>query len=96
MTVRIVTDSACDLSDEEVSSLRIDVVPLSIRFGEQQFLDRDELSVEDFYSRMATSDDLPQTAAPAPGAFEAVFRSRLEEGVDRGETSVLGEAGRAR
>ena len=82
MTVRIVTDSACDLSDEEVSSLGIDVVPLSIRFGEQQFLDRDELSVEDFYSRMATSDDLPQTAAPAPGAFEAVFRSRLEEGAE--------------
>ncbi|HJL90223.1 MAG TPA: DegV family protein [Acidimicrobiales bacterium] len=82
MTVRIVTDSACDLSNDEVSSLGIDVVPLSIRFGEQQFLDRDELSVEDFYSRMAASDDLPQTAAPAPGAFEAVFRRRLDEGAD--------------
>ena len=58
------------------------MVPLSIRFGEQQFLDRDELSVEDFYSRMAASDDLPQTAAPAPGAFEAVFRRRLDEGAD--------------
>ena len=82
MTVRIVTDSACDLSNDEVSSLGIDVVPLSIRFGEQQFLDRDELSVEDFYSRMAASDDLPQTAAPAPGAFEAPFRRRLDEGAD--------------
>ncbi|MBS1265150.1 MAG: DegV domain-containing protein [Acidimicrobiaceae bacterium] len=82
MTVRIVTDSACDLSDDEVSSLGIDVVPLSIRFGEQQLLDRDELSVEDFYSRMAASDDLPQTAAPAPGAFEAMFRRRLDEGAD--------------
>ncbi|MBT3246562.1 MAG: DegV family protein [Actinobacteria bacterium] len=82
MTVRIVTDSACDLSNDEVSSLGIDVVPLSIRFGEQQFLDRDELSVEDFYSRMAASDDLPQTAAPAPGAFEATFRRRLDEGAD--------------
>ncbi len=82
MTVRIITDSACDLSNDEVSSLGIDVVPLSIRFGEQQFLDRDELSVEDFYSRMAASDDLPQTAAPAPGAFEAVFRRRLDEGAD--------------
>ncbi|HCV35712.1 MAG: DegV family protein [Acidimicrobiales bacterium] len=82
MTVRIITDSACDLSNEEISSLGIDVVPLSIRFGEQQFLDRDELSVEDFYTRMAASDDLPQTAAPAPGAFETMFRRRLEEGAD--------------
>lgn len=82
MTVRIVTDSACDLSSEETSSLGIDVVPLSIRFGDQQFLDRDELSVDDFYEKMAASDDLPQTAAPAPGAFETVFRDRLEEGAD--------------
>jgi len=65
MTVRIVTDSACDLTDEEASSLGIDIVPLSIRFGDQQFLDREELSVDDFYRRMAASDDLPQTAAPA-------------------------------
>ena len=67
MTVRIVTDSACDLTDEEASSLGIDIVPLSIRFGDQQFLDREELSVDDFYRRMAASDDLPQTAAPAGG-----------------------------
>ena len=82
MTVRIVTDSACDLTDEEASSLGIDIVPLSIRFGDQQFLDREELSVDDFYRRMAASDDLPQTAAPAPGAFEAVFRRRIAEGAD--------------
>lgn len=82
MTVRIVTDSACDLSAEECESRGIDVVPLSIRFGDEVFLDRDELGVDDFYRRMATSEDLPQTAAPAPGAFAEVFRRRLAEGAD--------------
>ena len=82
MTVRIVTDSACDLSAEECEAHGIDVVPLSIRFGDQVFLDRDELSVDDFYRRMADSDDLPQTAAPAPGAFAETFRRRLAEGAD--------------
>ncbi len=82
MTVRIVTDSACDLTQEEASTLGIDVVPLSIRFGDTQYLDRDELGVDDFYNMMASSDHLPQTAAPAPGAFEEVFRRRLGEGAD--------------
>ena len=82
MTVRIVTDSASDLSHDEATRLDIDVVPLSIRFGNDVFLDREELSIDDFYRRMAESDDLPQTAAPAPGAFQEVFNRRLAEGAD--------------
>ena len=82
MTVRIVTDSGSDLTDEETARLGIDIVPLSIRFGDEELLDRDELTVDDFYRRMASSDHLPQTAAPAPGAFEQVFRRRLDEGAD--------------
>ena len=40
--VGIVTDSASDLTDEEVTSLGIEVVPLSIRFGDEEFEDRTE------------------------------------------------------
>jgi DegV family protein with EDD domain len=82
MTVQIVTDSASDLSHDEATRLSIDIVPLSIRFGNDVFLDREELSIDDFYSRMAQSDDLPQTAAPSPGAFQEVFTRRLAEGAD--------------
>ncbi|MCS5664864.1 MAG: DegV family protein [Acidimicrobiales bacterium] len=82
MTVRIVTDSASDLTPAEAETLGVDVVPLSIRFGEEVFLDREELDVEEFYRRMASSEDLPQTAAPAPGAFQEVFRRRFAEGAD--------------
>lgn len=77
--VRIVTDSASDLSPEIVDELGIVVVPLKIRFGDDEFVDREELSVADFYRRMATSDVLPQTAAPPPGAFEAAFRALAAE-----------------
>ena len=41
MTVRIVTDSACDLTDAEVASHGIEIVPLSIRFGDEEFIDRE-------------------------------------------------------
>ncbi|MDE0928309.1 MAG: DegV family protein [Acidimicrobiales bacterium] len=80
MTVRIVTDSACDLTDAEAAALDIDIIPLSIRFGDAEYIDRHELSVDEFYNKMSTSEHLPQTAAPAPGAFEEVFRKRLDAG----------------
>ncbi len=82
MTVRIVTDSSCDLTDTQTTALGIEVVPLTVRFGDEELVDRVELSTEEFYRRMATTDALPQTAAPAPGAFEAAFRRAAEAGAD--------------
>jgi len=80
--VRIVTDSSCDLTDEEVAAHGIEVVPLSIRFGSNEYEDRSELSVESFYEKLAASSVLPETAAPAPGKFEAGFRRQQEAGAE--------------
>ena len=80
MTVRIVTDSACDLRGDEVDQLGIEVVPLSIRFGETEYTDREELSVEQFYRELAAAETLPETAAPAPGRFDQAFRRQLDVG----------------
>jgi DegV family protein with EDD domain len=73
--VFVVTDSSCDLEQEEIDSFNIEIVPLTIRFGSEEFTDRQDLSVEDFYQRMANTEDLPQTACPSPGAFEQAFRN---------------------
>jgi DegV family protein with EDD domain len=80
--VRIVTDSSCDLSQQEADDLGIEIVPLSIRFGADEYTDRRDLSVEDFYKKMAANDKLPETAAPAPGAFEQAFRNAAGGGAD--------------
>jgi len=80
--VRIVTDSSCDLTDEEVAAHGIEVVPLSIRFGDEEYEDRTELSVEAFYEKLAVAAVLPETAAPAPGKFEAAFRRQQDAGAD--------------
>jgi len=82
MAVRIVTDSSSDLTDDEVASHGIEVVPLSIRFGDQEFEDRTQLTVEAFYEKLAASPVLPETAAPAPGQFEAAFRRQQAAGAD--------------
>jgi DegV family protein with EDD domain len=73
-SVRIVTDSSCDLPASIADDLSITIVPLTIRFGDDEFIDRDELSVAEFWSRCVRSDTLPETAAPAPGQFEQAYR----------------------
>lgn len=80
MTVRIVTDSACDLRGEEVAHYGIEVVPLSIRFGDDEYVDREELEVSEFYRLLDESDTLPETAAPSPGRFDEAFRRQLDGG----------------
>jgi DegV family protein with EDD domain len=76
----VVTDSACDLPDELIDELGIEVVPLTIRFGNEELIDRKELSTEEFWRRLTTSDVLPETSAPSAGAFEETFRRLAGDG----------------
>jgi DegV family protein with EDD domain len=80
--VRIVTDSACDLTDDLVKLHDVLVVPLTIRFGAEEFEDRRELSPEEFWHRCKGKGDLPETAAPPPGIFMAAFQRAAAEGAD--------------
>ena len=78
--VRVVTDSACDLPQELADELGIEIVPLTIRFGDTELVDRSELTTADFWRRCAASSTLPETAAPPPGLFEAAYRRLAAEG----------------
>jgi len=82
MPVRVVTDSACDLPDDLVERLGVEVVPLTIRFGSEELIDRKELSTDDFWRRLKSSPVLPETAAPSVGAFESAFRGLAADGAD--------------
>jgi DegV family protein with EDD domain len=82
MSVHIITDSSCDLTHAETTAHDIGVVPLSIRFGTEEYIDREQLSVEDFYAKMASTGLLPETAAPSPGRFDQEFRAAREAGAD--------------
>ena len=78
--VRIVTDSSCDLPAAIADELGITIVPLIIRFGDEEFIDREELSTAEFWSKCVNSTKLPETAAPAPGQFERHYRRLAAEG----------------
>lgn len=80
MTIRIVTDSACDLPSSALSEHGITVVPLKIRFGDQEFVDREELSTAEFWARCSASAELPSTAAPSVGNFTTAYQRLAAEG----------------
>ncbi len=87
--VRVVTDSSCDLPEALAAEAAIAVVPLTIRFGDEEFVDRRDLTPEAFWSRCAAAATLPQTAAPSPGAFEDAFRAQAAAGADAVACVVL-------
>ena len=80
MTVRIVTDSSCDLPQAMADTLGIRIVPLSVRFGDTEYIDRTTITATEFWSMCAASATLPETAAPSPGSFEETYRSLAAEG----------------
>jgi len=82
MTVRVVTDSACDLPPAICDELGIEVVPLTIRFGDESLVDRKDLSPSEFWARCTSAPALPETAAPSPGAFEEAYRRAQAGGAD--------------
>lgn len=80
MTVAVVTDSASDLPAELAAANGITVVPLAIRFGDEELVDGRDLTPAQFWARCAASSVLPETSAPSPGAFEAAFRAAAGAG----------------
>jgi len=74
MTVKIVTDSSADLPDHLAEELGITVVPLYVRFGDEVFRERVEISEEDFYQRLLRGPVHPVTIQPNPQDFAGVYQ----------------------
>ena len=80
MSIRIVTDSTCDLPAETARLLGITVIPLNIHVGERTFLDGVDLTREEFYTRLPGFTPAPHTAAPGPEVFAQTYERLANEG----------------
>jgi DegV family protein with EDD domain len=80
--VRIVTDSACDIPRDVLDRYGVEVVPLTIRFGDEEFTDGVDLDATEFWKRCSASKALPETAAPSPGAFTVAYTRLRDQGAD--------------
>lgn len=78
MSVRIIVDSTTDLRPQ--AARRVQVVPLTIHFGEREFVDGVDIDTDRFYRMLVQSDVLPTTSQPTPHAFGKVFAQAVEAG----------------
>lgn len=85
MSIKIVTDSTCDLPQDLLQKFGIKLVPLYINFGDQGYLDGEELTRQEFYQRLPECDPLPTTATPGVDAFKQVY----EDLADSGASEIL-------
>lgn len=81
MTIHIVTDSGSDLSEELCLQHDISLVPLSVTFGETQYIDREDIDGETFYRLLSQHEKLPVSAAPSPGQFLETFGALKAKGI---------------
>jgi len=77
--IKIITDSTCDLSIEEMKQQQVEVVPLTVHFGEEQYRDKLDITNEEFYEKLKVSQVLPTTSLVSPEEFFKVFQQYPED-----------------
>lgn len=80
--IALVTDSTCDIPAEWIAQYEIIVVPLTIIFGDQQYLDGVELTSAQFYERLPRERSHPTTSQAAPRAFLEAYRQAAARGAE--------------
>lgn len=90
MSVRIIVDSASDLTKERADALNLDYMPLKTIFGETEYLDGVTISHKEFYEKLIECGTIPTTSQVSPHDFEAKFKEVKEAGrYRRCDLSVL-------
>jgi DegV family protein with EDD domain len=79
MAVKIVTDSLSDITGDLAQELGVTVVPVYVRFGEEVYRDRVEMTTEQFYHRLVHDAVFPTTTQPSPGDFLGVYEKLARE-----------------
>ena len=79
--IRIMTDSASDISYEEEKKYSISVIPFPVTLGEKSYISRVDFDNEQFYDLMAQNDEIPKTAQITPFQFQEIYLREADAGV---------------
>jgi len=91
-SIALVTDSTCDIPAQCIHQYEIGVVPMTIIFGNQTYLDRVEMSAEQFYARLPTEKNHPTTSQPTPQMFLDAYRKAAAQGAQQVLAIVISSA----
>ena len=80
--LKIATDSSCDLPASIFHDYAIGVVPINIRFGEEDYLEGVDIDEKIFYEKIKTNGALPKTSQPSVGQFVSQYLEWAKQGFD--------------
>lgn len=83
MGIRIIADSTADIAEELRG--RLDIVPLTVRFGAEEYIDGVTITRKEFYEKLVTTKTMPSTSQGTPAAFSEVF----DEVIKSGDSAVV-------
>lgn len=89
MATKIIIDSTVDMSAQLRS--RTHIVPLIVRFGEEEYQDGVTINYEQFYEKLAVCTDLPTSSQPSPDAFEATYQAVTDSGDEAVVLTISGK-----
>ena len=81
--IHLVTDSTSDISPSDAQALGVHVVPLIVRFGEEQYRDGVDIDPDQFYAKLQHTDVHPTTSQPSPEVFATLYRTLLSDPDDQ-------------
>jgi DegV family protein with EDD domain len=79
MTLRVVTDSTCDIPPELAEELGIRIVPIYVMFGQETYRDRVDMGADEFFARLVTNHVHPTTSVPSPKDFADVYNELADD-----------------
>lgn len=82
MNIKLVTDSTADIPQEALEQYGIEVVPLKVHFGEEEFIDSVTIHSQEFYEKLAQSNVMPTTSQPSPVEFLEVYKKLMADDPD--------------
>lgn len=80
--IRIIVDSSADYRSEELKEKNIEIVPLTVMFGDQTYIEGQNLTRDGFYEMLSGTEDFPTTSQPSPEKFLEIFKDARENGDD--------------
>ena len=80
MSVKIISDSASDISQDYAKKLGVRIIPLQFRFSDGEYFDGVDMSNEEFYRRLENEEELPKTSQISPYRYSEVFKEETADG----------------
>lgn len=80
MAVRFIIDAGSDLTQEQAQAQDVLLIPMTVRFADEEYLSGLNITNEEFYNKLTTAKELPTTSQPTPFAFEQVYQQIRDAG----------------